>query len=418
MDKATSFEDLKEKYKDDPSYKKLFEEPQDYPDQIVSKNGIRILDTYGNFEYLAQKLGMTIRWNIMKRMREINIPGIKIFQDDQENSALAHITNCAILHGMPIQLIDSHIDVMAQKYAYHPIVDLLKNNPWDKVPRLDRFIKTLKTLNDELSYCLIRKWMIGAVAAAHSVEGIALHGALVLQGRQYIGKTQWVKRLDPIGCKAVMAGSLLDPTNKDCLIALSQYWIVELGELDGTFNKSDIARIKGYITNDSDVVRAPWARKPTRLLRRSTFVATVNESKYLVDTNGNRRWWTIPVISIDLEHGLDMTQVWAEVFHYWNNGEGFGLTQNDEKMLNELNLEHEKIEPLREKLFTWYDWESEGRKELTATDVLEELGYTKPTRGEATIMGKLLQEINNSPGRKSNGVKIHKIPYTRLFRNK
>jgi putative DNA primase/helicase len=414
MDNVTYFDDLKKRFKDDPSYISHLSQDEDYPD----KSGKKILDTYGNFEYLANKLGMDIRWNVMKRTREITIPGVNIFLDDHENSALAHIINCAILNGMPIKLIDSHIDIMAQKNAYHPIVELMKNNPWDQTPRLDRFIKTLKTLNDDLSYRLIRKWMVGAVAAAHSIEGIALHGALVLQGKQYIGKTQWVKRLDPIGCKAVMAGSLLDPTNKDCLIALAQYWIVELGELDGTFNKSDIARIKGYITNDCDVVRAAWARKSTRLLRRSTFVATVNESKYLVDTNGNRRWWTIPVLSIDLEHGLDMTQVWAEVFYYWKNGEGFNLLQSDQDALNELNVEHQQIDPFKEKLLTWYDWSSPARKELTATDVLEEMGYTKPSRGDATNVGKLLQEINNSPGRKSNGVKLHRVPLKILFRNR
>lgn len=417
MDNTKRFSDLENDLKDDPSYAAQ-DNDDGYPDTITLKGGIRkVLDTYGNFEYLANKLKMTIRWNIMKRCREIVIPGIEIFQDDAENSALAHITNLAILHGMPIPLIDSHIDVMAQKHSYHPIVNLLRENPWDGVPRLDQFTKTLRTMNDDFSHRLIRKWMIGAVAAAHSMEGIALDGALVLQGKQHIGKTQWVRKLDPIGCKAVMAGSLLDPTNKDCLIALSQYWIIEFGELDGTFNKSDIARIKSYITNSSDVVRAAWARKSTKLARRSAFVATVNESNYLVDTTGNRRWWTIPVISIDLDHGLDMTQVWAEVCHYWKAGESHGLSKQDQEMLNDTNEDHERIDPLKEKLLTWYDWSTSERRELTATAVLEEMGYAKPTKGESTNIGKLLQDINKQPCRKSNGLRLHKVPLKVIFRN-
>lgn len=387
---------------------------EDYPDKIELKSSVKVLDTHDNFEFLIDHFGIKLRWNIMRRMREVTIPHLPTFQDDRENSALSIIINLAVLNYMPISLIDSHMDFIAQKYAYHPIIDCLKNKPWDGEKRLDSFIKTLKTENDSFSHQLVRRWMIAAIAAPFSEEGIALQGALVLQGKQYIGKTQWVKSLDPINCKAVFAGSLLDPTNKDCLIAISRHWIVELGELDGTFNKSDIARIKGFLTNDCDEIRFPYARKITRVARRSTFIATVNESKYLVDTTGNRRWWTVPVISIDLNHNLDMQQIWAEVHELWKGGESIKLTQSEFETLNIINAEYEKIDPLEEKFLMVFDfsegWQEQKTHQRTATQVLNHLGVKEPTLGECCRMSSIIYKLTGKKSTKSRMGRFFTVP--------
>jgi putative DNA primase/helicase len=401
-------------FKKDSRSKDDFSVVDDYPDTVRTRSGITILDTDKNFEHLMNKLGIKLRWNIMKRLREVDIPNTTIFHDDYENSALAKITDIAILNSLPTKLIDSHMDALAHKNAYHPIVDCIKAKPWDQQPRLERFIKTLRTENDNFSHKLVRRWMIGAIAAAFSEQGISLQGALVLQGKQYVGKTQWVKSLDPIDCQAVLSGSLLDPSNKDCLIAISRHWIVELGELDGTFNKADIARIKSYITNDSDEIRFPYAKKATRVVRRSAFIATVNESKYLVDTTGNRRWWTIPVISIDLNHGLDMQQVWAEVYHLWQQGESTKLNQHEFELLNSLNTEYENVDPLEEKFTMVFDftpgWEKKRTNQRTATQVLNDIGIDKPTFGECKRMSSIIYKLTGSKAIKTRKGWFFTIP--------
>ena len=218
------------------------------------------------------------------------------------------------------------MDSLAEQNTYHPIVETLKKNPWDGVPRLSKFIQTLKTENDDLSYKLTFRWMLSAIAAAHSERGFSAQGVLVLAGEQYIGKTRFFKSLDCFGGRAIKEGAILDPTNKDNIMTLASHWIIELGELDGTFRRADIARLKSHLTNDVDILRKPFGRKDSRFARRTVYAASVNDPRFLVDNTGNRRWWTIPVLSIDLNHGLDMMQVWAEVYSILQTGEQTWLT--------------------------------------------------------------------------------------------
>jgi putative DNA primase/helicase len=287
---------------------------------------------------------------------------------------------------------------------------MIKNNQWDGVNRLDKFIQTVQTTNNSVSHRLIKTWMIAAIAAAHSATGFVNQGVLVLQGKQDIGKTRWVKSLDPINCDAVKEGAILDPANKDNVTTLAKHWIVELGELDATFRKADIARLKSFITMQADDVRLPYARRHTRMPRRTAYIATVNDNNFLADDTGNRRWWTITVNSINFNHGLDMIQVWSEVYQLWINGALTYLSDDLKISVNEINESHEKVEPFQELLSSRFDWDSTARQELTATQVLIELGYKAPTLSETQRMGNSLQKTKCS-FRKINGTTRYSIPY-------
>lgn len=400
---------------------KVVASPALYPEvqeKIISKDKItyKVLDTYINLEWLMQHFNAEIKHNLMTRRREIIIPGHYLFNDDIENAALAKVNYLSTLNEMPTKQIDQHLEIISHINAYHPIVECLKNNPWDGVNRLDDFLNCIKTNNDKLSRELFKTWMVSALEGAHSIEGFAQQGVLVFQGKQGIGKTRLVKALDPINCNAVKEGAILDPGSKDSIIQICRHWIVELGELDATFQKSAIARLKSFITSSCDDVRFPFAPKSTILPRRTAFIATVNDDKFLSDDTGNRRWWTIPMISISFKE-WNMIQIWAEVYKLWEAGKSPYLTEKYEMLVNESNVEHEKIDPLKEKLSSWYDWNSSGRRWMSATSVLEEMYYNNPSRGDATKMGKLLKEKNGKPGKRSADATLHEVPLNVRYRN-
>jgi putative DNA primase/helicase len=394
----------------------------EYPDSYPTQNGAKVLNTLGNLQYMLDRLGIVVRWNDMSRTREVTIPNSPIFYDDQENSALNKIINLAILNNLPYTRIDENLTLLAQANHYHPIAECITSKPWDDIPRLDNHIKTLQTTDDEFAYILIRTWMLSAIAAVFSEQGFVSQGALVLQGKQGKGKTFWVTSLDPCNCNAVKSGGLLDPTNKDSLITHASYWIVELGELDGTFKKADMARIKSHITNNVDTVRTPYARKNSHFVRRHVYIATVNETRFLIDDTGNRRWWTAEVLNVDLEYlkGLKdkpghMQQVWAEVYHLWCNGEKPELADEALKRLNESNIAHEQIDPFEEKAIGHFDWSSPLRnQEMTATDVLTKIGYDKPSRSDSTRMGKILTKLTGLKPRKRNLGNYYLMPPSKI----
>lgn len=378
----------------------------------------QVLDTPANLEWLlVNKFDAKIRFNRMNWTREIELPGMFIYKEDAQNSALALVDYLATLNDFPTKKLDQHLTYIAQKNAYHPIIECIEATPWDGIPRLDKFTETIKTTTPH-SKIMIKTWMVSGIAAAISEEGFINHGVLVLQGDQEVGKTTWVRNLDPIpNGKSVKEGAFLDPSRQDSVIMMSSYWIVELGELETIFKKSDIGRLKAFITTQFDHVRFSYARKPTQMPRRSIYIATVNQFNFLVDDTGNRRWWTLEVTEIDNNHGLDMQQVWAEVYHEWQSGHLTYLSKDIQRQVNLSNEKHERIDPYQELLAIHYDWSSIPRRSMTATEILKEVGIKTLGRSESTRMGSVLVKFTGNKPTKSSGKMVHQVPYMLLNSN-
>ncbi len=410
--KSKVFDEISRDNKPDPY--KVIGDSFLYIDHAKSK----VLDTYRNLEFLLNKFNAIIKYNLMTRQREISLPGYKVFADDAENSCLSFVHFLATVNGMPIKFLDNHLDFLAFKNPYHPVIENVLSKKWDGIPRLDKFTKTLKTM--DIYYPIIKTWMVCAIAAAFSEHGFINQGVLVLQGSQGIGKTRWVKALDPTTSHAVKEGSILDPGNKDSILLFARHWILEIGELDATFRKADIARLKSFITMEADDARLPYARKNTRLARRSVYVATVNDENFLADDTGNRRWWTIPIESIDLEHGLDMQQVWAEVYDSYVKGHLTYLSKDLQESINQSNELFEKTDPYEESILYNYNWESNTScwRWLNATAIMQELGLKYENKSDAIRFGKILKQLsakiyssNKIAGiRISRGLRQYKIP--------
>ena len=372
-------------------------------------NSGKVLDTSENLLFLLDSFGITVRWNDMKRDREIDIPKCTLFPDDAENYALSFLKDLALVNEMPIVRIDEHLSFIAQNNSYHPIVEGLKANPWDGVSRMQQFIDTLETTNPELTAMLIRRWMIAAVGAAHSTTGFASPGVLVLAGAQNLGKTRFIQALDPFNCSAVKTGAMLDPKDKDCVRTLASYWIAELGELDGTLRKTDIARLKAFITDPMDRIRLPYARKDSLLARRTIFAATVNDEQFLTDDTGNRRWWTIHVLKIH-SHSIDMVQLWAEAYALWAAGEQTWMTDEEHEALSIGNREHEQLDHVEESLLSFFDfsegWENKELLPFSATDVLRHMGLPA-SRSNCTRMGKIITKYTGLRPRRGMLASVH-----------
>lgn len=65
--------------------------------------------------------------------------------------------------------------------------------------------------------------------------------------------------------------------------------------------------------------------------RSVVFVSTTNESSFLTDSTGNRRYWPVNIGHIDLEAITeDRNQLWAEAVHYFTHGEQWWLDPEHE----------------------------------------------------------------------------------------
>ena len=244
--------------------------------------------------------------------------------------------------------------------------------------------------------------MLSAVAAAVRPQGVSSHGVLVLAGVQYIGKTSWFKNLAPRELGVLKEGVLLDPKDKDSVYQSVTNWIVELGEVDATFKKADIAQLKAFITKDSDELRLPYQREPSQYARRTVFLASVNEDQFLQDPTGNRRFWTIACEAINSDHGLDMQQVWAEILELYNQGESWMLNSDELAILNTSNEDHESINPVEEKIIEMFDFSVNfhdqffypGGSFMTCTQIYQVLNpHGLPTLKDLRQVGAAVRKI-------------------------
>jgi predicted P-loop ATPase len=150
---------------------------------------------------------------------------------------------------------------------------------------------------------------------------------VTLEGEQGQGKSTLFK---------VLAGSdenfsdaeIIGCDKKEQQELVQGVWIYEIGKLEG-MTKHDVTHIKLFLSKTYDRARPAYGRNRVDRPRRNVFGGTTNDNKYLRDTTGNRRIWSVDLCGrglIDLA-GItrDRDQLWAEAAAIEASGEALTL---------------------------------------------------------------------------------------------
>lgn len=369
-------------------------------------------NTVENLQYLLDQYGIECRYNVIAKDIEITIPGTSFSQDNNASNCLALIGSLCSRNGMPKADLSDYLTLIADANPYNPAAEWIDSKPWDGRDRLSELVQTLDPVEPDLALVLLRRWMVGAAAAVYSNAGVSLQGVLVLQGAQGTGKTSWFWSLVNGNRRLGKEGAMLNPSDRDSVKTCISYWLVELGELDATFRKADIAALKAFITRDQDELFLRYSRAASTYPRRTAFMATVNEQAYLKDETGNRRYWTIQCgPMLNPHHNVDMQQVWAQVKTLLDQGERYTLTREESEQLNTSNEAHTEVSPVEELLRSRFDWSRPGAGEaMSATEALIAVGYDRPNRQQTREAGHVLRKLTGGEPRKSHGRQVFDMP--------
>lgn len=376
------------------------------PDIVRNKNGqvSRVVGTLNNFKVLLQAVGATLRYNVILKDQEWFIPNEKASVDNYKNVLYGRVLDLCERVSFPKGNVDHYLTYLCDQNQFNPVAAWIESKPWDKISRLEDFYKTVHVVDEEhdpqqmrMKKTFIFKWMVMAIAAAYKPDGHAAAGMLVFQGPQYIGKTKWLLSLTPPELQLAVDGKIVDTRDKDSVKQTVRYWLVELGELDATFKKSDIAALKAFITRSRDMFRPPYARAECDFPRRTVFFGSVNQETFLADTTGNRRYWTLAVDHVVWDHGLDMQQIWAEILEAYRAGAECWLSEEENQWLNESNRQFEVIDPIEERLAAWGDWSSDRGEWLSATQILSiVVGIDRPSNLDAQKCSVAVKKLNGN----------------------
>lgn len=370
-----------------------------------------------NLAEIIHRLGGEARYNVMTKAQELVFPGPEVLIDNRANYNLTHLISMCSLFKMQTGTVPEFVANLAARNPYSPVIEWVKSKPWDGVDRMPEFLKTVRAKDEDLKNTLITRWMISAVAAAFDPDGIAAQGILVFQGAQGSGKTTWFKNLVPseVNKAACMVrdGVILRIDDKDSVKQACSHWLVELGEIDSSFRKSDHAALKAFITSNQDVMRLPYARVESVMPRRTVFFGSVNQSDYLVDDTGNRRFWTVECQSIKAMHDIDMQQVWAQVHQsMYLAGISYHLSADELDRLNKGNEARLVTCHVADAIHTELDWDAPQSSWawLSSRQVCERAGIDRPTQADCRKARAAILRANGGQERRTSRNNEHLTP--------
>ncbi|MGP9633747.1 VapE domain-containing protein [Halomonas sp. AOP43-A1-21] len=389
------------------------------------------LATPENLHWMLQQYGVKVRYNKISKDVIVKVPGQDFSVDNQGNASLALIKGLCARNELPAADVDAYVKLVADQDRYNPVMDWIDSVPYDEstdpIGELFQTIQLAPGQNKILAQVLLTKWLVGAAALAGNEGTVWSKSVLVMAGNQDLGKTSWFRSLVPESSglhDCVADGLHLDPADKDSMTTVLGHWLVELGELDATFRKSDIARLKAFITRKSDKLRRPYDRKDSEYPRRTALFASVNETNFLQDSTGNSRWWTLEVLALDSKHSVNMQQVWAQAMHLYRKGYKHYLDDQEQAMLNGSNTRYEQVDPLEEMIVSAfecnvtydangmpvYQYDANKGQDMTATQVLIHAGIEKPTRSQTTVASTFLRKVTGEKPRRTSKGNVYRMP--------
>jgi predicted P-loop ATPase len=293
----------------------------------------------------------------------------------------------------PKSIVDDAVNSVANENRFHPVRESLDGLEWDRKPRLDAWLSDYCRVADS-SYvrAVGSRFLISAVARVYS-PGCKVDCALILEGEQGIGKSTALRALfDPW-----FTDEIADLGSKDASMQLRGVWGVELAELDA-MRRAEVPRLKAFVTRTDDRYRPPYGRHVVDVPRQCVFCGTVNDSEYLRDPTGGRRFWPVKCLGKLDVPGLYQVreQLWAEAVARYRASEPWHL--HEDELISTATEEQEKrrsrdaAEEYLQEAFDAGDMPFQ-RELIVINDVIDYLRDHKKMTVSHTVLSKFLRRV-------------------------
>lgn len=239
--------------------------------------------------------------------------------------------------------LDMALLIVSQQHRINDVKEYLQGLTWDGVKRLDTLLSVYLGAEDSAyTRAVIRKSLCAAVARA-AIGGVKFDYMPIFTGPQGIGKSTFLSILG----KGWFSDSLTTFEGKEAAELIQGTWLNEVGELSA-FSKQETQVIKQFLSKTHDIYRAAYGRRTDKYPRRCVFFGTSNDSEFLKDATGNRRFWPVDVGIRPAERSVweelpqEVDQIWAEAYAYWQLGEPLYLPKEIERMAERAQDSHKE----------------------------------------------------------------------------
>jgi len=232
-----------------------------------------------------------------------------IFSDDHIHK-LSRECEEALRRFVPPGHIVQYVEETSSNDPREPFLDTIKNTVWDNEERVDSWLTKAfgagvgspKPISEErLKYISLvgRYWLIQAMRRRIQ-PGCQADYMMVLEGKQGLGKSAALRTLfgndytlEDIGDISGNQVSVMQRMQGKAL------WIMD--ELDAVVNARAWHAVKSFITQCQVDQRLPYGRRSQTFKRSGVFVGTTNDTRWIHDPTGGRRFWPIRVTKVDMD---------------------------------------------------------------------------------------------------------------------
>lgn len=274
------------------------------------------------------------------------------------------------LVGIAKSVVADAIEKRAHICAFDSAKQWLKGLTWDGVPRVDDWLVRVYGVEDDLYHRGVGSNWLRAMVRRQVYPGSKFDHVLVIRGGQGVRKTTSIAALG----KDWHVETTVRADDKDFLMQFDGKAIVEFSE-GGTLSLSDTKSLKAIITRTVDKYRAPYARYIEEHPRRCVFCMTTNETQYLKDETGNRRWWVV-----NMPEGVDADVEWIEENREQLFAEAYARRDEPwaevpKEQAEEYQNSSRIIKDIEERVVRWYLGLGEEKREdgVTVRDFFEHM---------------------------------------------
>ena len=231
----------------------------------------------------------------------------------------------------------------------------------------------------------LKKWLVGMVAGWID-PAVVNNVILVLIGEQGSYKTTWFNYLLPPELQQYFRiKTNSSRMNKDDLLALTQYGLVCYEELD-TMRPSELNQLKSAVTMPSVDERIPYDRYPNHRPHIASFCGTGNNTQFLSDPTGNRRWlpFEVETITSPREMPFDYEGIYSQAYALCRDGFQYWFSRGEIQKLAEHNRQFETPHEEKELVNIYFRKPAE----------LEPSEYIPVTRVKQIVGGNMVNSIS------------------------
>lgn len=215
--------------------------------------------------------------------------------------------------------------ILFDERRYNPLRDMIDSIEWDGVNRVEHFLTKWAKCEDSVYVREVSRLIFAGGIHRLYAPGTKFDDVPILIGvKQGEGKSTLVRWL---AVNDVYYGEINIIEGQQAIEQLQGKWICEIGELLALTKNKEQEAAKAYITRAIDSYRKPYEKNVSEFPRRCIFIGSTNDSQFLIDKTGNRRYYPVEVHSdaYDLYKHEDecreyIAQCWAEARERYKKG--------------------------------------------------------------------------------------------------